>query len=426
MADAAAVEVLVVEDNPADAMRVREALDRGGRGRFHPTVVGGLGDARPRLGAADLVLLDLTLPDSEGAETVARVKEVVPGTAVVVLSGERDDEVAFRCLQHGAQDVLLKGTLDGYSLARALTCALERQALARERDEALRIAPRTGREAEEAVRRLAAGIARDLADPLAEVVAGAFELCDGHDATAFGPALRIQRAGWRATSLARLLAACAGESKATMEAVDLNGFVLERRDRIEEHGTAAVAVDRELDPSLPRVLADRRLLEIALQILVRHGRDSMPSGGILTVGTRWSSSRPRGNRGGERGFVALEVSDTGPGYGPRDCRRMFEPYFTTDVLGIGTGLGLAPVLGIGRQCGGSAVVESHPGRGTTVRVLLPPVAEEGAVLGESDAASRPGTGPVGSSPAPVRIVEFPGPDPLPGGAFPPSARGLQA
>jgi signal transduction histidine kinase len=409
MAVGARVEVLVVEDNPADVHRVREALDAKGHGRFHPTFAGGLGDARLRLPDADLILLDLSLPDSSGAETVARVREVVPSTPVVVLSGERDEATAFRCLQHGAQDVLLKGSVDADSLVRALSCALERQALARERDDALEQAPRVEQEVLAATRRLASGIARGLAEPLAAVLQGAFELSDGADASAYGPALQIQRAGWQASALARLLAVCAGEAKAIPEPIDLNEFVEEHWEGILECRSGTLFVEQDLEPGLPSVRADRRLLEQALLALARHARDAMPGGGTATVRTRRMGPGIGRDGARTRPVVVLEVSDTGPGLGPLDCRRIFEPYFSTEVLGIGTGLGLAPVLGIARQSGGTAEAESIPGHGTTVRMLLPPIEEPGPTRVEI----APG----------VRIIPVapngpaPGPDPMPRGYF---------
>lgn len=408
MAVGSRVEVLVVEDNPADVHRVREALEAGGHGRFHTTFAGGLGDARLRLPDADLVILDLNLPDSAGAETVARVREVAPSTPVVVLSGDRDEATAFRCLQHGAQDVLLK-SVDGDSLVRALSCALERQALARERDDALERAPRVEQEVLAATRRLASGVSRGLAEPLSAVLQGAFDLSDGADASAYGPALQIQRAGWQASALARLLAVCAGEAKAVPEPVDLAEFVEEHWEGILECRSGTLFVEQDLEPGLPPVRADRRLLEQGLLAMARHARDAMPGGGTVTVRTRRAS--PGASRDGSRtrSFVALEVSDTGPGLGSLDCRRIFEPYFSTEVLGIGTGLGLAPVLGIARQSGGTAEAESVPGQGTTVRMLLPPLEDPGP----SRLEIAPGVRIIPVGPPPPSA----GPDPMPRGTF---------
>src|SRR5262245_47882015 len=100
------VRVLVLEDNPADAHLARTALEGG---EFRTTVVGRVRDAVAQLAEADLALIDLGLPDCDGLKTLDRVREAAPSLPVVVLSGRRDDETAFQCLQHGAQDVLVKG-----------------------------------------------------------------------------------------------------------------------------------------------------------------------------------------------------------------------------------------------------------------------------------------------------------------------------
>jgi CheY-like chemotaxis protein len=71
------------------------------------------------------------------------------------------------------------------------------------------------------------------------------------------------------------------------------------------------------------------------------------------------------------GYVLLEVADSGPGMAPEVIARAFEPFFTTKGVGRGTGLGLSQVYAMARQAGGSARIESAPGRGATVRLWLP-------------------------------------------------------
>src|SRR4029077_10281445 len=102
----------------------------------------------------------------------------------------------------------------------------------------------------------------------------------------------------------------------------------------------------------------------------------MPEGGRLTIATGRQVNTPdqSGDGGDELGpgrFVVISVTDTGSGMPPEVLARAMEPFFTTKGIGEGTGLGLAQVYGIARQCGGDVRIESSPGRGTTVRILLP-------------------------------------------------------
>ncbi len=121
-------QLLLVEDDPGDAGLIRHALRDERFGRFEATWVPTLGEARDRLNAQDFdaVLLDLTLPDSQGLETVRGGLEVARDVPVVVLTGRDDEELALRILEMGAQDYLVKGRHDNDALLRALRHALAR------------------------------------------------------------------------------------------------------------------------------------------------------------------------------------------------------------------------------------------------------------------------------------------------------------
>jgi diguanylate cyclase (GGDEF)-like protein len=121
--------VLLVEDNEADVAIVRALLAESGGRNCHLTTVGRLTDARAYLlsAGADCVLLDLSLPDGEGLETVEVVLGTAPEVPIVVLSGLQDDRVTVAALNGGAQDYLVKGQVDGESLWRSIRYAVERK-----------------------------------------------------------------------------------------------------------------------------------------------------------------------------------------------------------------------------------------------------------------------------------------------------------
>jgi PAS domain S-box-containing protein len=142
------LHILLVEDNPADA-RLFELLfaQREGEGVvIRPAQT--LGQAlsllslerehkdHPPEAVFDIVLLDLTLPDSEGIDTLRAVRERVPGLPIVVLSGMSDESIALAAVREGAQDYLVKGRIDAEVLGRAVRYAIERKSVQRARDQA--------------------------------------------------------------------------------------------------------------------------------------------------------------------------------------------------------------------------------------------------------------------------------------------------
>jgi two-component system cell cycle response regulator len=125
------IRVLLVEDNPRDVALARVAL------REMPGVdavieaVTRLSDAMAWLATdvADIVLLDLALPDSRGTGSVERMRAEFPDMAIVVLTGRDDDQVALAALEAGAQDYIEKARLDGHLIGRTVRYARERQRL---------------------------------------------------------------------------------------------------------------------------------------------------------------------------------------------------------------------------------------------------------------------------------------------------------
>src|SRR5271166_4595629 len=124
--------VLLIEDNPGDADLVRLRLVEG-KSDVHVNCVPRLSDALACLEVETpaLVLLDLNLPDSHGADTFRRIMQKAPNVPVVILSGQDDDVLALKAVHQGVQDYLVKGDITSKQLERALRYAVERQGLLR-------------------------------------------------------------------------------------------------------------------------------------------------------------------------------------------------------------------------------------------------------------------------------------------------------
>src|SRR5437773_192755 len=126
------VRILVFEDNPTDVLLLREHLaEMTGSARFVLSHVDRLAAGLVCLGGErfDVVLLDLGLPDSQGIDTLTRVKPHAGQAAIVVLTALDDEELGVRAIEEGAQDYLVKVQVQGALFARALRYAIQRKRL---------------------------------------------------------------------------------------------------------------------------------------------------------------------------------------------------------------------------------------------------------------------------------------------------------
>ncbi len=125
------LKLLLVEDNPTDVLMLREALAETTTAQFDLDHVERLSGAVQRLGkeAFDVVLLDLSLPDSQGLDTLVQLQEQAFEAPVIVLTGTDDENLALKAVQMGAQDYLVKRQSDSNLLVRAIRYAVERHRL---------------------------------------------------------------------------------------------------------------------------------------------------------------------------------------------------------------------------------------------------------------------------------------------------------
>ncbi len=130
------LNILLIEDNPADARLIQEQLKDAKEGPFELTWTQDLASGLERLGTSqfDIILLDLGLPDSVGYNTFVKVHGQAPWIPIVVLTGLDDEEMAQRVVRGGAQDYLFKGRIESRLLGRSIRYAMERQTVKTFRD----------------------------------------------------------------------------------------------------------------------------------------------------------------------------------------------------------------------------------------------------------------------------------------------------
>jgi nitrogen-specific signal transduction histidine kinase len=184
---------------------------------------------------------------------------------------------------------------------------------------------------------------------------------------------QIELAAERASQLTRQLLAFARQEMTRPEALRLDEVVVGLAPILRH--TLGEGIELAVLPAagVEIVEADRGQIEQVLLNLAMNARDAMPDGGTLTIETAnvtvdaaYAAGSP-GLRKGE--YVRLRVGDTGTGMGQDVAERAFEPFFTTKP--DASGMGLATVYGIISQAGGDTRIQSEPGVGTSLVVLLP-------------------------------------------------------
>ena len=222
----------------------------------------------------------------------------------------------------------------------------------------------------EALGQLTGGIAHDFNNILT-AIANSLELVRETDAPDERQKKRLDRALQAArngAALVQQLLVFARKQPLVAEPKDVNKIVRATATMFGRSASENIAVVTDLAADLKWARVDATQLQTAILNLAVNARDAMPNGGTLRIATANvlpDSGRPAA------ACVAVSVSDTGVGMPPEVMSRAFEPFFTTKEIGKGTGLGLSMVYSAVRQMGGEVTIESEPGRGTTVRMLLP-------------------------------------------------------
>jgi two-component system, cell cycle sensor histidine kinase and response regulator CckA len=278
-----------------------------------------------------------------------------------------------------------------YNGAAAQLVMLDDMTLYRQLEDQLRQAQKM-----EAVGMLAGGVAHDF-NNLLTIITGYGQLI----LNTLGPAdpnrhsaEQILKAGERAATLTRQLLAFSRRQVLQPKILDLNKLVSSLSTMLRRLIGEDIDLQQILRPELGQVSADPGQMEQVLMNLVVNARDAMPGGGTLTIETANVSldqsyvSRHLAVKPGP--YTMMAVSDTGTGMDQDTLAHLFEPFFTTNSSGQGTGFGLSTVFGIVKQSRGSVDVYSVPAHGTSVKVYLPRIDQPVTV--ESEALQKAATG----------------------------------
>ncbi len=240
----------------------------------------------------------------------------------------------------------------------------------------------------DAIGRLAGGVAHDFNNQLTAILGYCQMLLMDVDpsSTTCQQLKVIEKAAKRAADTTSQLLAFSRKQALQPKRVLLNQAVKDSSRLFERLLGENIHVEFQFAPEDIVVEVDPGRFQQVLLNLALNARDAMDEGGKITIRTYLK-------RGGDlqetalsykKMYAGIEVSDTGSGMEPEVLEKAFEPFFSTKPPGQGTGLGLAMVYGTIKQSGGHVYIESSPGRGTKVNILLPIFQKDSSIEASSE------------------------------------------
>lgn len=340
----------------------------------------------------DMILANLSLPDSGGEETFIHLQKAAPEVAVTVL-GLGDHDMGLRLVKMGAQEYLCKDELTPDLLVRAILQAIERKRLQVElerlnRDlqaatENLRAAQLHLIQAEKlhSLGRMAAGVAHEVKNPLAmiQMAVDFFKNRASDDDKERFMLSAMQESVQRATRIVTEMQDFSRSHDLEVKPVDLNSVIEKALEFVaHELQQARIEVVRQLSP-LPPAEMDRQKIEQVLINLLTNASHAVERNGRIKVrsfhgtvdhllmheGLRTLEHLRQGDE-----VVVAEIRDYGPGIPPDKLPYVFDPFFTTKPTGKGTGLGLSICKTIAEMHGGLLRIHNVHPPGVRAQLIL--------------------------------------------------------
>lgn len=190
----------------------------------------------------------------------------------------------------------------------------------------------------------------------------------------------IETAGGRASKLVEKMLAFGQSGQVDDLPLNISSLILDNFNILRATLPSTIEIETKIDSHLPRILMNPTQLNQILMNLSINARDAMDGVGKLTVRLHYrhnldtedsiSHKQIKGD------WIELSVSDTGSGIEPEIVQNIFDPFFSTKEVGKGTGLGLSIIYRIMEDHAGHILLDSEPGKGTTFRLLFPPIVNE--------------------------------------------------
>jgi signal transduction histidine kinase len=378
--------ILLIEDDLAEARFLQEILKGFRVKQFNLVHVKRLAEALQKLeqDGFDVILLDLTLPDSQGLASLKSIIYSAPDLPVVVLTNTNDDELAIEAVRQGAQDYLVKRKVNGEGLVRSLRYAIERKRVAqtlREENQALvcQVRERTAeldkvRELNQIKSEFVSMLSHDFRNPINTVLASAGLLQERESKLTEQQKLALfQMIRSAGNNMVRLLdevllvgRADADSLKFYPAPLDLVSFCRQLVEELQIGTGKNHQLVFTSKGNIAQTIWDEDLLRHILGNLLANAVKYSPEGSIVELELT-----------AEEKTATFVIRDRGIGIPSEELQNLFQPFHRASNVGKipGTGLGLAIVKRCVEVHGGQISVESEVGAGTIFTVALPLVRE---------------------------------------------------
>jgi signal transduction histidine kinase len=406
------IKVLLIEDSAFDTKLIRDLCRESCSNQLELDQRENLSEGFKALeqNHFDLILLDLTLPEAEGLETLSKVNARYPRIPIIVLTRTDDETLAVKSVSMGAQDYLIKGQVNGSILKRSIRYGIERKQMEEElrrhrenleelvasrtveliesnkqlmqeiskrnqAENSLQAAFNQLKEARaqliqaekmEIVGRLASGIAHEVKNPLAIILQGMEYLArkiPSQQEDLIATFKFMSEAVSRADNIVKGLLDFSGVSLVERQSQEIIPIV-EKSLILMKHSFDLnhIEVIRDFKENLPLVNVDKNKIEQVFLNLFENAAQAMAKGGKLKVGIRaekvsendeWVGKRKEDVFHPGEEIIKMEIEDTGTGIPENLLDKVFDPFFTTKRSIGGTGLGLSIVR---------SIMEMHQGK----------------------------------------------------------------
>jgi signal transduction histidine kinase len=381
------LNVLLVEDSQVD-QRILEAMLKDALNQESKLrIVSTYQDAVTQLSqdAYDVVVLDLNLPDSRGEETLTKLNAQFPAITIVVNTGAYEDDVGLKSLGLGAQDFLVKGKYNGYTINKVLYYALERKRL----ELALKSAYEKLKETQaqlvqsekmKVVGNLATGIAHEVRNPLATILYGITYLDQYANQTDEKVKLilkNIREATDRANHIITDLLDFARLTRLEKTSCRIIQ-VVEKSLALVSHEIEKnqIQIHSDFKGVLPNVFIDQNKIEQVFVNLILNAIFAMSQGGEIFIKACMSKPEqlskffPDKKFNPEEELLRVDVEDTGCGIPEEQLKNIFEPFFTTRRGKGGFGLGLSVSRNIMDLHEGAITIENRKEGGSRATLIF--------------------------------------------------------